>query len=137
MSRMVILLYIFCLLMIRLPPRSTRTDTLFPYTTLFRSKFRSANPRASRGFKPPHTSFKEFRQLAPPAFAGHGTFVSKERQISNVTGQRDRKAARVSARLLDGASLGAVVLLAMASPAQAQAAERNWEANGTAKTDIR
>src|SRR3546814_1328816 len=25
-------------LMIRQPPRSTRTDTLFPYTTLFRSK---------------------------------------------------------------------------------------------------
>src|SRR3546814_17694634 len=24
-------------LMLRLPPRSTRTDTLFPYTTLFRS----------------------------------------------------------------------------------------------------
>src|SRR3546814_3138771 len=27
-------------LMIRRPPRSTRTDTLFPYTTLFRSKNR-------------------------------------------------------------------------------------------------
>src|SRR3546814_7305704 len=27
-----------CVLMIRRPPRSTRTDTLFPYTTLFRSK---------------------------------------------------------------------------------------------------
>src|SRR3546814_1469442 len=27
----------FCL-MIRRPPRSTRTDTLFPYTTLFRSR---------------------------------------------------------------------------------------------------
>src|SRR3546814_6474949 len=26
--------------MIRRPPRSTRTDTLFPYTTLFRSHFR-------------------------------------------------------------------------------------------------
>src|SRR3546814_11821285 len=26
-------------LMIRRPPRSTRTDTLFPYTTLFRSPF--------------------------------------------------------------------------------------------------
>src|SRR3546814_4525374 len=26
--------------MIRRPPRSTRTDTLFPYTTLFRSPFR-------------------------------------------------------------------------------------------------
>src|SRR3546814_20922231 len=30
--------------MIRLPPRSTRTDTLFPYTTLFRS--------ASGGIRP-------------------------------------------------------------------------------------
>src|SRR3546814_13166030 len=30
---------VFCIffLMIRRPPRSTRTDTLFPYTTLFRS----------------------------------------------------------------------------------------------------
>src|SRR3546814_9800938 len=28
----------FFLLMIRRPPRSTRTDTLFPYTTLFRSR---------------------------------------------------------------------------------------------------
>src|SRR3546814_5472170 len=27
--------------MIRRPPRSTRTDTLFPYTTLFRSSLRS------------------------------------------------------------------------------------------------
>src|SRR3546814_17934637 len=27
-------------LMIRRPPRATRTDTLFPYTTLFRSKGR-------------------------------------------------------------------------------------------------
>src|SRR3546814_503954 len=29
--------HFFCFLMIRRPPRSTRTDTLFPYTTLFRS----------------------------------------------------------------------------------------------------
>src|SRR3546814_4409792 len=33
--------------MIRLPPGSTRTDTLVPYTTLFRS---AAPARASRGF---------------------------------------------------------------------------------------
>src|SRR3546814_13894670 len=33
--------YVFCFfLMIRRPPRSTRTDTLFPYTTLFRSRRR-------------------------------------------------------------------------------------------------
>src|SRR3546814_4135698 len=30
-------LKLFFFLMIRRPPRSTRTDTLFPYTTLFRS----------------------------------------------------------------------------------------------------
>src|SRR3546814_14530989 len=38
----------FCLsfffLMIRRPPRSTRTDTLFPYTTLFRSTPSRASP---------------------------------------------------------------------------------------------
>src|SRR3546814_18591057 len=31
------MLLFFFFLMIRRPPRSTRTDTLFPYTTLFRS----------------------------------------------------------------------------------------------------
>src|SRR3546814_18748332 len=31
------LFFSFFFLMIRRPPRSTRTDTLFPYTTLFRS----------------------------------------------------------------------------------------------------
>src|SRR3546814_3165527 len=30
--------YLFFFLMRRRPPRSTRTDTLFPYTTLFRSR---------------------------------------------------------------------------------------------------
>src|SRR3546814_7038940 len=30
--------------MIRRPPRSTRTDTLFPYTTLFRSRGRGERP---------------------------------------------------------------------------------------------
>src|SRR3546814_12749996 len=31
------MIYIVFFLMVRRPPRSTRTDTLFPYTTLFRS----------------------------------------------------------------------------------------------------
>src|SRR3546814_3132940 len=33
--------FVFCL-MIRRPPRSTLTDTLFPYTTLFRSPLRGS-----------------------------------------------------------------------------------------------
>src|SRR3546814_8880309 len=36
--------------MIRLPPISTRTDTLFPYTTLFRST--RCNGGTDRGFHP-------------------------------------------------------------------------------------
>src|SRR3546814_7115188 len=39
--------------MIRRPPRSTRTDTLFPYTTLFRSHARggcAVRPQADRPF---------------------------------------------------------------------------------------
>src|SRR3546814_15980821 len=34
--------------MIRLPPRSTRTDTLFPYTTLFRSLLTGQDLRRHR-----------------------------------------------------------------------------------------
>src|SRR3546814_4586900 len=43
----------FFFLRIRRPPRSTRTDTLFPYTTLFRSRFgrmrQDAADRAAQG----------------------------------------------------------------------------------------
>src|SRR3546814_18868378 len=48
--------------MIRRPPRSTRTDTLFPYTTLFRSD-RAVKPsvRAARGLPAePTTTAEEF-----------------------------------------------------------------------------
>src|SRR3546814_16861891 len=40
--------------MIRRPPRSTRTDTLLPYTTLFRSRVRAAECRVGddRGAQP-------------------------------------------------------------------------------------
>src|SRR3546814_21131357 len=38
-------------LMIRRPPRSTRTDTLFPYTTLFRSAQRCGASASGRRFR--------------------------------------------------------------------------------------
>src|SRR3546814_14624346 len=40
--------YLVFFVMIRRPPRSTRTDTLFPYTTLFRS-----NPNDDNGGRAP------------------------------------------------------------------------------------
>src|SRR3546814_5455336 len=39
--------------MIRLPPRSTRTDTLFPYTTLFRSAMAQSRAPRSTPVCPP------------------------------------------------------------------------------------
>src|SRR3546814_2917747 len=44
---MTVCIYFF-FLMIRRPPRSTRTDTLFPYTTLFRSPLTEARKRMAR-----------------------------------------------------------------------------------------
>src|SRR3546814_13760873 len=46
----------------RRPPRSTRTDTLFPYTTLFRSVERSGNPKEH--------GHRENHRQADPAFVG-------------------------------------------------------------------
>src|SRR3546814_16472670 len=46
-----------CFLMIRRPPRSTRTDTLFPYTTLFRS---FGDRRSHRHLLEPLGEFAEF-----------------------------------------------------------------------------
>src|SRR3546814_10229615 len=50
--------------MIRRPPRSTRTDTLFPYTTLFRS-------RLSIPAGPEHAEVVRERGIAPePSYGG-------------------------------------------------------------------
>src|SRR3546814_3756331 len=47
-----IMLAVFLFLMIRRPPRSTRTDTLFPYTTLFRSPAQQVGAPGGRGEQP-------------------------------------------------------------------------------------
>src|SRR3546814_12232629 len=50
--------------MIRRPPRSTRTDTLFPYTTLFRSvRPRASADRGRRPYLPPGSP--DFRPPRP------------------------------------------------------------------------
>src|SRR3546814_20635332 len=47
---MVLFHFLIFLLMIRRPPRSTRTDTLFPYTTLFRSRLAHQGETGAGGF---------------------------------------------------------------------------------------
>src|SRR3546814_3902190 len=53
--------------MIRRPPRSTRTDTLFPYTTLFRSK-------------PAPESFAELSEKVVPAVVNISTTQTLKRE---------------------------------------------------------
>src|SRR3546814_17213856 len=62
--------------MIRRPPRSTRTDTLFPYTTLFRSApvFISEDhlerPEAERGPQAPDDIAKPYEHALQPVRDG-------------------------------------------------------------------
>src|SRR3546814_7262541 len=71
--------YVIFFLFIRLPPRSTRTDTLFPYTTLFRSASsmrpparqpkswprRSAGPGGRRGLIMPGSTDRKSTRRTP------------------------------------------------------------------------
>src|SRR3546814_18160792 len=71
--------------MIRRPPRSTRTDTLFPYTTLFRSSRRRAPrdahrrgvaSRLSRRRRACHRAgWQEYRRSTPCAAVGAAAAV--------------------------------------------------------------
>src|SRR3546814_20880475 len=53
--------------MIRRPPRSTRTDTLFPYTTLFRSQ---PSPRTGRTSHRGYTGMSGVIDMAWPSSDG-------------------------------------------------------------------
>src|SRR3546814_7936330 len=68
--------------MIRRPPRSTRTDTLFPYTTLFRSvrehpaqgreEWRPSAPEGRGRSRPRRAELLDLGQLQRQARVGHG-----------------------------------------------------------------
>src|SRR3546814_1719860 len=79
--------------MIRRPPSSTRTDTLFPYTTLFRSLAPSPAKagRVGEGCLPRSARTVSTPSQPPPAFAGGGA-KTRARGLS-----RSYKALRVSA----------------------------------------
>src|SRR3546814_10530449 len=94
--------------MIRRPPRSTRTDTLFPYTTLFRSRFLAVlrvdddfadafgdrdQAIAANAARAPYLKF-------PGAKLGHGNgFLEAFREAQHVAGwlaAEDRKSTRLN-----------------------------------------
>src|SRR3546814_1024422 len=70
--------------MIRRPPRSTRTDTLFPYTTLFRSPRSSFSLHSQSGIK---------RGVRPRPVVGQGTGAGTRHDSTDVValGSHPRK----------------------------------------------
>src|SRR3546814_3709632 len=86
--------------MIRRPPRSTRTDTLFPYTTLFRSPWR----------QPPRTS-----SVSCPA-PGRGEMVGPEGERQELA-QSDAPAQALRAAEMDQHVVGCKFAQALAAAA--------------------
>src|SRR3546814_7862930 len=106
--------------MIRRPPRSTRTDTLFPYTTLFRSRigidliqiFDDRQALAKTGlsvYEPRHQALRidlleRFAQLLPSTQIDGNAFIGKafqaQRNADPVSRSRppisDRKRTRLN-----------------------------------------
>src|SRR3546814_5856088 len=95
----------FFFLMIRRPPRSTRTDTLFPYTTLFRSdqhrhRHQRRHRSAGRRSAPPREGEERHRPAMGDSARGRGEVSrgpwhvavlmggwSAEREVSLSSGQ--------------------------------------------------
>src|SRR3546814_6518346 len=73
--------------MIRRPPRSTRTDTLFPYTTLFRSA-RSLFQRHENALDAPEpTGGARSRGKASPGDGGILSYLSADRRSEEHTSE--------------------------------------------------
>src|SRR3546814_771540 len=88
--------------MIRRPPRSTRTDTLFPYTTLFRSA-RSSH----RGRQKPLTSEQAWSPEPHPArLAAPLTYAKAEPRRAGLPGSAPERS------VLEGGELAGAVVVA-------------------------
>src|SRR3546814_11374829 len=86
------IIIIFCFLMIRAPPRSTRTDTLFPYTTLFRSAILSPELSinfSKAGMLAPDGKCKTFDEKADGYVRGEGCGVVILKRLSDALRDKD------------------------------------------------
>src|SRR3546814_7732287 len=88
--------------MMRRPPRSTRTDTLFPYTSLFRSPYFDAQAGVRQDFGPgpsPTQAVLGFEGLAPYWFEVEGALflLDKGDVTARIEGSYDQ---RITQRLI-------------------------------------
>src|SRR3546814_21124879 len=84
----------------RLPPRATRTDTLFPYTTLFRSVFLHAGG-SSRACSPTIRSLQPALRDSPDGYdASAVDYLLQGSDEHAHAGTRESHAVRATGRLL-------------------------------------
>src|SRR3546814_15973533 len=88
--------------MVRRPPRSKRTDTLFPYTTLFRSFFGESGIADGRAGAEV-ARLRRSRQHGAPAGQRHRVVVA---QVPGEPALQDGLGDRGEAALLDGGAAG-------------------------------
>src|SRR3546814_5684539 len=70
--------------MIRRPPRSTRTDTLFPYTTLFRPSIAQRATPAKSAMATTGVPFSSAKTMAPSAKSPPDTPMRSEEHTSEL-----------------------------------------------------
>src|SRR3546814_18669290 len=100
--------FVFFCLMILLPPGSTRTDTLFPYTTLFRSRLLAGGLHLRQAYREGHRPLEirspEGRlmpRISPtrkPARKKRPKPVNSEDRVNAIIGPLMRKAARLTSQ---------------------------------------
>src|SRR3546814_14282886 len=92
-------------LMILRPPRSTRTDTLFPYSTLVRSfghlrRGRRGQPAVDGADEPHRRGFVALQHLAREIIADDQLFIDRrglfERRRNLLDPRTDRKSTRLN-----------------------------------------
>src|SRR3546814_18091330 len=97
-----ILLCIFFFLMIRPPPKSTRTDTLFPYTTLFRSPDALRSVFLPELFGPKlffiaeNNVYNFMQRLSPDYRGGFWNFLEYREKPLYLAPTSDRKSTRLN-----------------------------------------
>src|SRR3546814_19224380 len=95
--------------MIRRSPRSTRTDTLFPYTTLFRSGLIKSveyirpplippgqTMQAALLFDPVATGVKEHDRRLPPTVMSALQITAEDERRDQFESTKDRKSTRLN-----------------------------------------
>src|SRR3546814_15642981 len=114
--------------MIRRPPRSTRTDTLFPYTTLFRSKDRkrTGESNSRRGESNGFDGRRRFAQYVRGTVRGTVRGVGRRRR-NLAFGFHQSRVGQAQGRLPEYGRVPESATVAASTREGARAAESRWQ----------